>query len=224
MIDLDDELAQEFLAECREHLDTMEADLLAMERREAEVDEELMNRVFRAVHSVKGGAGFFDLVEIRELAHHTEDAQALIRARTLAPTPERVRILLRATDTLSELDLRPRDQQPGRYRRHGGRAGGGLRPRTDCGGCRAPPEPASAGAPGGRRFRQPPLHGTVRRLPPEAHRSGAAAQPHAGLSTGPVKAEWPRTVETSLVAGQAVGSRGGVRIPQSPVTAFGTNP
>jgi len=58
MIDLDDELAQEFLAECREHLDTMEADLLAMERREAEVDEELMNRVFRAVHSVKGGRGF----------------------------------------------------------------------------------------------------------------------------------------------------------------------
>jgi chemotaxis protein histidine kinase CheA len=103
MIDLDDELAQEYLAECREHLDTIEADLLAMERRGAEIDEELVNRVFRAVHSVKGGAGFFDLVKIRELAHHTEDALALIRARTLVPTPERVRILLRATDTLSEL-------------------------------------------------------------------------------------------------------------------------
>ena len=107
MIDLDDELAEEYLAECREHLATMETDLLAIEKGGAEIDEELVNRVFRAVHSVKGGAGFFDLVKIRELAHQTEDVLALIRSRKMAPTPERVRVLLRATDTLHELIQNP---------------------------------------------------------------------------------------------------------------------
>ena len=58
---------------------------------------------FRAVHSIKGGAGFFDLVKIRELAHRIEDVLALIRSDDLLPTPERVRILLRATGRLAEL-------------------------------------------------------------------------------------------------------------------------
>ncbi len=39
-----------------------------------------MNRVFRAAHSIKGGAGFFDLVKIRELAHKTENALDLVRS------------------------------------------------------------------------------------------------------------------------------------------------
>jgi two-component system chemotaxis response regulator CheY len=103
MIDLDDELAVEYLAECREHLVTMEADLLAMEKGGEALDEELANRVFRAVHSIKGGAGFFDLVKIRELAHRTEDALALIRAGEMVPTPGRVSVLLRAADALSAL-------------------------------------------------------------------------------------------------------------------------
>jgi two-component system chemotaxis response regulator CheY len=103
MINLDDELAEDYLAECREHLDTVEADLMAMEKDAAELDEELINRVFRAVHSVKGGAGFFELVKVRELAHQMEDAMAQIRSRVIIPTPQRVRVLLRATDKLSEM-------------------------------------------------------------------------------------------------------------------------
>jgi two-component system chemotaxis response regulator CheY len=59
--------------------------------------------VFRAVHSVKGGAGFFDLAKVRELAHQTEHAMALIRSRQMVPTPDKVNVLLRATDTLRAL-------------------------------------------------------------------------------------------------------------------------
>jgi chemotaxis protein histidine kinase CheA len=103
MINLDDELAQEYLAECCEHLATIETDLLAIEKGGAKIDEELVNRVFRAVHSVKGGAGFFDLPKIRELAHRTEDVLARIRSREIVPTPERVGVLLRACDMLNEL-------------------------------------------------------------------------------------------------------------------------
>jgi two-component system chemotaxis response regulator CheY len=107
MFKLDDELAQTYLAESGEHLATMERDLLALELSGAEIDEELVNRVFRAVHSIKGGAGFFDLVKVRELAHQTEHAMALIRAHQMVPTPNRISVLLRATDSLHELLRKP---------------------------------------------------------------------------------------------------------------------
>ena len=100
---LDDELVQDYLAECREHLATIETDLLTIEQSGAQIDEQLVNRVFRAAHSIKGGAGFFDLVKIRELAHKTENALDLIRSRQMVPTPEVVSILLMAFDKLREL-------------------------------------------------------------------------------------------------------------------------
>jgi two-component system chemotaxis sensor kinase CheA len=100
---LDDELVQDYLAECREHLATIETDLLAIEQGGADIDEQLVNRVFRAAHSIKGGAGFFDLVRIRELAHRTENALDLIRSRQMVPTPEAVSILLLAFDKLREM-------------------------------------------------------------------------------------------------------------------------
>src|SRR5580692_4549102 len=100
---LDDELVHDYLAECREHLATIEADLLAIEQGGAAIDEQLVNRVFRAAHSIKGGAGFFDLVKIRELAHKTENALDLIRSLQMVPTPEVVSILLMAFDKLREL-------------------------------------------------------------------------------------------------------------------------
>jgi two-component system chemotaxis sensor kinase CheA len=100
---IDDELVQDYLAECREHLATIEADLLEIERHRADIDERLVNRVFRAAHSIKGGAGFFDLTQIRELAHKTENALDLIRSRRMVPTPEVVSILLLGFDKLREL-------------------------------------------------------------------------------------------------------------------------
>jgi two-component system chemotaxis response regulator CheY len=103
MIDLEDEVGQSYLAECDVHLAAMEKNLLAIELAGAEVDEELVNCVFRAVHSVKGGAGFFDLAKVRDLAHQAEHAMALIRSRQMVPTPKRVSVLLGATDALRAL-------------------------------------------------------------------------------------------------------------------------
>ena len=100
---LDDELIRDYLAECREHLATIETDLLAMEQAGAAIDEQLVNRVFRAAHSIKGGAGFFDLGKIRELAHKTENVLDLVRSRQMVPTPEVVSRLLLAFDKLREM-------------------------------------------------------------------------------------------------------------------------
>jgi two-component system chemotaxis response regulator CheY len=107
MISLDNELAEEYLAESRERLATVETDLLALESGGADIVDERVNRVFRAVHSIKGGAGVFDLVKIHELADRMEDVLALIRSRELLSTPDRVHVLLRATRRLNELIQNP---------------------------------------------------------------------------------------------------------------------
>ena len=107
MITLDDELARDYLAEAHEHLSSVETDLLALEESGAAFDDELVNRVFRAVHSVKGGAGFFDLAKVRELAHQMENVLSQIRSRVLLPAPDKVKVLLRAKDVLSQLLDRP---------------------------------------------------------------------------------------------------------------------
>jgi two-component system, chemotaxis family, sensor kinase CheA len=99
----DDELLQEFLAESREHLATIEADLLNIEEAGANIDEDLVNKVFRAAHSIKGGSGFFNLKTIMELAHGAETVLDMIRSREMVPNPEVVNILLQAFDKLREL-------------------------------------------------------------------------------------------------------------------------
>jgi two-component system chemotaxis sensor kinase CheA len=99
----DDELIQEYLVESREHLATIENDLLQIEQDGSAIDEQLVNRVFRAAHSIKGGAGFFDLTRIRELAHRTESVLDMVRSRQMVPTPEVVSVLLLAFDQLREM-------------------------------------------------------------------------------------------------------------------------
>ena len=103
MISLDNELAGKYLAECREHLATLQTNLLGIEKEGPQIDEDRINGAFRAVHSIKGGAGFFDLEKVRELARQTEGVLALIRSGEMAPTGDRIGVLLRAAGRLHEL-------------------------------------------------------------------------------------------------------------------------
>ena len=99
----DDEILQAFIEESVEHLADIENDLLAIERRGADIDEERVNKVFRAAHSIKGGAGFMGLIVIQDLAHVAENVLGLIRSRKLIPTPAVVNALLLAADELQQL-------------------------------------------------------------------------------------------------------------------------
>jgi two-component system, chemotaxis family, sensor kinase CheA len=100
---MDDDILKEFVAEAREHLATIEADLLAIEDRGADIDEGRVNKVFRAAHSIKGASGFFGLDRIKELAHKAETVLDLIRSRKLAPNAEITNLLLSAFDKLREM-------------------------------------------------------------------------------------------------------------------------
>ena len=99
----DDEILQGFIEESLEHLADIETDLLAIEKAGANIDENLVNKVFRAAHSIKGGAGFMGLTVIQELSHAMENILGMIRSRKLVPNPEIVNVLLQGSDKLEAM-------------------------------------------------------------------------------------------------------------------------
>ncbi len=99
----DDEILQGFIEESLEHLADIENDLLAVEEGGADIDEDLVNKVFRAAHSIKGGAGFMGLKTIQDLSHAAENVLGMIRGKKLIPTPEIINVLLIAMDALQSM-------------------------------------------------------------------------------------------------------------------------
>ncbi len=99
----DDEILQGFIEESLEHLADIENDLLSVEEAGADIDEDLVNKVFRAAHSIKGGAGFMGLTTIQDLSHAAENVLGMIRGKKLIPTPEIINVLLIAMDALQSM-------------------------------------------------------------------------------------------------------------------------
>jgi two-component system, chemotaxis family, sensor kinase CheA len=100
---MNDELLNEFVNECREHLATIEGDLLLIEEGGENIDEALVNKVFRAAHSIKGGSGFFGLENVKKLAHKAETILDMLRSRKMVPNAEVTNLLLAAFDQLREM-------------------------------------------------------------------------------------------------------------------------
>lgn len=100
---MDDETLQMYVEESKEHLETIESDLLEIEQGGESIDEDLVNKVFRAAHSIKGGASFLGLSIIKELSHKIENVLDMVRNFELTPTPEIVNILLKSFDYLGVL-------------------------------------------------------------------------------------------------------------------------
>jgi two-component system, chemotaxis family, sensor kinase CheA len=96
-----------FFQECEEQLAELESGLLAMEA--GATDSETINAVFRAVHSVKGGAGAFSLDELVRFAHGFETVLDEVRAGRLEPTADALKVMLRAADVLADLVRSSRD-------------------------------------------------------------------------------------------------------------------
>ncbi|NLF09091.1 MAG: hypothetical protein GX594_14110, partial [Pirellulaceae bacterium] len=61
----DRQIIEEFVIESCDHLADVESQLLAIEAGGAAIDAELVNTVFRAVHSIKGTAGFLQMSNIQ---------------------------------------------------------------------------------------------------------------------------------------------------------------
>ncbi|HSJ96569.1 MAG TPA: Hpt domain-containing protein, partial [Myxococcota bacterium] len=79
--------AREFVSEVEELLERMRADLadLGDQRAAGELEPDLVNRLFRSAHTLKGVAGMFGFEGIGGLAHHLEDVLDDLRMGRLAP-------------------------------------------------------------------------------------------------------------------------------------------
>ncbi|HAC92212.1 MAG TPA: hypothetical protein DCF63_16535, partial [Planctomycetaceae bacterium] len=99
----DTELLREFAVESQEHLADIENQLLTLESQGDAMDVALVNTVFRAIHSIKGAAGFMGLDTLGGLAHRAEEVLGRLRSKDLRPTSVVINTLLRATDRLKEL-------------------------------------------------------------------------------------------------------------------------
>lgn len=95
-----DEIQAIFFQECEEGLASAETGLMAFQR-DAH-DDETINTIFRAVHSIKGGAGAFGFNALQAFTHQFETVLDLARCGELAISPELIALLLRAFDTLSD--------------------------------------------------------------------------------------------------------------------------
>lgn len=99
----DTELLGEFVEEAREHMGDVEMQLLQIEAMGEHIDDDLVNTVFRAIHSVKGAAGFLGLTQINNVAHGLENVLGNVRDHKLTPTPFNVDVMLKAADRLRKL-------------------------------------------------------------------------------------------------------------------------
>ncbi|HEY1188986.1 MAG TPA: Hpt domain-containing protein [Gemmata sp.] len=91
-----DQLRATFLDEAGEHLSALETGLLAVS--DGAPDPEVLNGMFRAAHSLKGGSGLFELEAITRLTHATEQLLDRLRKGELLVTRALVDLLLRAVD------------------------------------------------------------------------------------------------------------------------------
>jgi two-component system chemotaxis sensor kinase CheA len=101
------EIRLTFFQECEEQLAALENGLLSMQ--EGSADQELVNAVFRAVHSIKGGAGAFKLDTLVSFAHVFETALDKVRSGSIVPDADAMKLFLRAADALSDLVAASRD-------------------------------------------------------------------------------------------------------------------
>ena len=93
-----DDLIAEFLTETNESLEELDVDLVRLEQDPN--DKELLSKIFRVIHTVKGTCGFIGLSRLESVAHKAEDVLGLFRDGALEVTPEYVSLIFESLDRI----------------------------------------------------------------------------------------------------------------------------
>ena len=104
------EIMASFFVECEELLEALVDALQTMS--DGDVDVETINVAFRAVHSIKGGAGAFGLEDLVGFAHQFETVMDLCRSGSLTADARLLDLFFRCSDMLSDLVRASRDHAP----------------------------------------------------------------------------------------------------------------
>ncbi len=95
---IDNEIMQEFLVEAGELFEQLNDQFVELEQNPD--DSELLNAIFRAYHTIKGGAGFMKLTPMVEVCHRAEDVINLVRQNELQVGAELIDVMFQALDEL----------------------------------------------------------------------------------------------------------------------------
>jgi len=94
-------LVLDFITESGEHIESAEAALLELET--TPDDNEVLNKIFRAFHTIKGMAGFLNLTEIGSLAHSAENLLDLARKGLLVLADGNIDVIFDSIDMLKNM-------------------------------------------------------------------------------------------------------------------------
>jgi two-component system chemotaxis sensor kinase CheA len=95
------EIVESFIVETKELLDKLDNDLVELEKRQNDV--ELLNAIFRYVHTIKGTSSFIGFEQMSELTHKFEDVLNKLRKFELKLNPEIMDVILEAQDLMKVL-------------------------------------------------------------------------------------------------------------------------
>jgi len=114
MNDLGDKARDEFLSEAQEIIDRLSRDLLLLDAtsRVGPADPDLINGIFRGVHTLKGLAGMFNAVRLSAMSHELEDVLEDLRMGRIALTADLLDLLFRSVELYNRVLAADKNQQP----------------------------------------------------------------------------------------------------------------
>ena len=95
------EILEDFLIEAFEMIEQLDNDLIELESNPEDLD--LLNRIFRVAHTIKGSSSFLNFDVLTHLTHHMEDVLNKARRGELVITPEIMDVVLESTDKMKGL-------------------------------------------------------------------------------------------------------------------------
>ena len=107
-----DDLIVEFLTETNESLDELDVDIVNLEQNPNDAD--LLGKIFRLMHTIKGTCGFLGLPRLEKCAHHAENVLGSFRDGDLEVTPDYVTLILESIDRIKFIigELETTGQEP----------------------------------------------------------------------------------------------------------------
>lgn len=100
---IDTSMLPDFIVEAAEHLEEMENTLLKLEQGRSKGNREIMDELFRSVHTIKGAAQFVGIERVAELSHKLENLLDLIRKGERELTPAVTDLLIESKDRITLL-------------------------------------------------------------------------------------------------------------------------
>lgn len=96
----DEEIIADFIVEAQEFLEQLDQDLLALEQTPENL--ELLDSIFRAVHTIKGNSSFLGFDKLTRFTHQLENVLDKLRSGQMAVTAEMMDLILGGTDKIRE--------------------------------------------------------------------------------------------------------------------------